>query len=238
MTAVNPWFVDSLQTFWQLKCPECTFYSKEENTFKYHAVTKHPMSLVLFGKEFNYPVENPIIDLIKTEISQEKSFDKSFNSVNDNYEQESEVDDNEIANVEITDDHENENLPETLASNLHEELMIKEECSELYEDLENKNILDANIRVKRQLKRKCNKERYQEDEFIPSKKSNCHDKEKVRKGICPIPELGKNYTTTKYGKSIAFHHEGYTYQKSKANVDHTLHSLRFVLSFLRHLIKL
>ena len=166
--AVNPWFVDSLQTFWQLKCPECTFDSKEEDTFKYHAVTKHPMSLVLFGKEFNYPVENPIIDLIKTEISQEKCFDKSFNSVNDNYEQELEVDDNEIENIEITDDHEFENSSETLASNLHQEFVIKEEYLEFYEDLENKNIHDTNISVKRQLKRKCNKERYQEEEKTTS----------------------------------------------------------------------
>merc|ERR1712008_621506 len=130
LMAVNPWFVDSLQTFWQLKCPECTFDSKEEDTFKYHAVTKHPMSLVLFGKEFNYPVENPIIDLIKTEISQEKCSGKNFNSVNDNYEQESEVDDNEIENIEMNNDHEYHNSSETPASSLHEELMIKEECSE------------------------------------------------------------------------------------------------------------
>ena len=110
--ADNPWFVDSLQAFWQLKCPECTFNSKEDATFKYHAVTKHPLSLVLFGKEFNYPVENPIIDLIKTEISHEKCLDKSLNSVNDNYVQESEVDDNEIENIEVIDDHENENVLE------------------------------------------------------------------------------------------------------------------------------
>ena len=115
MIAFNPWFVDSLQTFWQLKCPECTFDSKEEDTFKYHAVTKHPMSLVLFGKEFNYPLGNPITDLIKTEISQEKCFDRSFNSDNDNYEQESEVNDNEIEDIEITDDHKNENSSEALA---------------------------------------------------------------------------------------------------------------------------
>ena len=232
MMAFNPWFVDSLQTFWQLKCPECTFDSKEEDTFKYHAVTKHPLSLVLFGKEFNYPVENPIIGLIKTEISQEKCLDKCLNCVNDNYEQESDVDDNEIENIEMTDDHENSS--EIVASSLDEEFVIKEECSELYEDLENENLLDTNISVKRGLKRKYNKERYQEEEFIPSKKSDYHDKEKNRKGICPIPELGKNYTTTKYGKSVAFHHEGYTYQKSKANVDQTLYSLRFVLSFFRY----
>ena len=117
-----------------------------------------------------------------------------------------------------------------LGKMLHEQKSLK--------DLGNENLLDTSISVKRQLKRKCNKERYQEEEFMPKKKSDCHDKEKTRKGICPIPELGKNYTTTKYGKSIAFHHEGYTYQKSKANVDQTLYSLRFVLSFLRHLIKL
>ena len=141
--ADNPWFVDSLQAFWQLKCPECTFNSKEDATFKYHAVTKHPLSLVLFGKEFNYPVENPIIDLIKTEISQEKCLDKSLNSINDNYEQESEVDDvnfdNEIENVETIDKHENKSSSETLASSLHEEFMIKEEYLELNEDLENEN---------------------------------------------------------------------------------------------------
>ena len=85
--ADNPWFVDSLQSFWHLKCPECTFDSKEEGTFKYHAVTKHPLSLVLFGKEFNYPVENPTTDLIKIEISKEepKPVDKSFMNENEEF---------------------------------------------------------------------------------------------------------------------------------------------------------
>ena len=139
--ADNPWFVDSLQAFWQLKCPECTFNSKEDATFKYHAVTKHPLSLVLFGKEFNYPVENPIIDLIKTEISQEKSLDESLNSVNDKSEWESEIDDakfdDEIESVETIDNHENKTSSETLASSLNEEFVIKEEYSDLDEDLEN-----------------------------------------------------------------------------------------------------
>ena len=88
--AGNPWLVDSLQTFWQLKCPECTFDSKEEDIFKYHAVTKHPLSLSLFAKEFDYSVtvKNQSLDSIKTEVSQEKQFDNSL--VGDGSEQGSE----------------------------------------------------------------------------------------------------------------------------------------------------
>ena len=342
MMSFNPWFVDSLQTFWQLKCPECTFDSKAEDTFKYHAVTKHPMSLVLFGKEFNYQVKNPIIDLIKTEISQEKCLEKSLNSVNQDYEQELEVDD--IENIEMTDAHENEN------SSLHEELVMKEKCSELYEDL------DTNRSVRRQLKRKCNKERYQKEEFIPSKKavvaglefdidrdfenvddftlaldspdpcaiteeftesnsykkdeinlkvngcaksglkrdsnqqtfsyqeeenhllkikksrrseeldqsyeqqeprrnhidelstpegsnefipndylstignSECYDEQKEDKDNSQIPEVGSNYTSTKLGKSVVYHHEGFNYNKSKMNASGNLVTLRCQLS--------
>ena len=160
--AGNPWLVDSLQTFWQLKCPECTFDSKEEDIFKYHAVTKHPLSLSLFAKEFDYSVtvKNPT-DSVKTEVSQEKQFDKS--------EEESEVNfDNEIKDTEISDDHEKETSSETLTPTLHEELMIKEEFSELNEDLENEILHDANKNVQRQLKRKCNENNYQGEENLPS----------------------------------------------------------------------
>ena len=78
--ADNPWLVDSLQTFWQLKCPECTFDSKEEDIFKYHAVTKHPLSLALFAKEFDYSVtvNNQSLGSIKTEVSQENLMSPMF----------------------------------------------------------------------------------------------------------------------------------------------------------------
>ena len=47
---VNPWKVDSIQEFSFLKCPECTFDSKEEETFQDHAIENHPLSFVLFRK--------------------------------------------------------------------------------------------------------------------------------------------------------------------------------------------
>ena len=45
----NPWQVDSIQAFNCLKCPECMFFSQEENDFKGHAIENHPMSNTLFG---------------------------------------------------------------------------------------------------------------------------------------------------------------------------------------------
>ena len=46
----NPWQVDSIEAFTCLKCPECNFYSREENYFKDHALSNHPCSVVFFGK--------------------------------------------------------------------------------------------------------------------------------------------------------------------------------------------
>ena len=45
----NPWQVESIQEFYFLKCPECTFDTKEENCFQDHALENHPLSCVLFG---------------------------------------------------------------------------------------------------------------------------------------------------------------------------------------------
>ena len=49
--AFNPWKVESIQAFYYLKCPECEFDTKEENSFKDHAIENHPMSHELFGKK-------------------------------------------------------------------------------------------------------------------------------------------------------------------------------------------
>ena len=46
----NPWLVDSINSFYFLKCPECNFDSKWEDTFQDHALENHPKSFVLFGK--------------------------------------------------------------------------------------------------------------------------------------------------------------------------------------------
>ena len=49
----NPWDVESIQAFSYLKCPECSFDTKEENLFENHATENHPMSIEFFGKEYN-----------------------------------------------------------------------------------------------------------------------------------------------------------------------------------------
>ena len=46
----NPWKVESVQAFSCLKCPECSFNTKQEALFQDHAVENHPLSIVLFGK--------------------------------------------------------------------------------------------------------------------------------------------------------------------------------------------
>ena len=71
MLADNPWFVDSIHVFWHLKCPECTFDSKEEDIFQVHAIENHPLSYTLFGSETQAEElennEKPLVDDIKTE---------------------------------------------------------------------------------------------------------------------------------------------------------------------------
>ena len=46
----NPWKVESIQDFSCLKCPECVFFTKEENDFENHAVANHPLSAMLFDE--------------------------------------------------------------------------------------------------------------------------------------------------------------------------------------------
>ena len=70
MTTDNPWQVESIQDFSFLKCPECIFDTKTEDTFRKHATDNHPLSLVLFQgplKDNPIIVKNEILDLIKNE---------------------------------------------------------------------------------------------------------------------------------------------------------------------------
>ena len=76
MNVDNPWQVVSIEAFYCLKCPECMFFTTEDNAFYEHAVKNHPLSGVLFGKP-KVETVNPeeILDLlIKTELP-ENSFE-------------------------------------------------------------------------------------------------------------------------------------------------------------------
>ena len=48
--SVNPWLVENIQAFSSFNCPECVFKTKTEVMFKYHAISNHPLSCVLFEK--------------------------------------------------------------------------------------------------------------------------------------------------------------------------------------------
>ena len=52
MLVKNPWHVRSIQSFSCLKCPECAFITKEENSFQTHAVQNHPLSYVGYTSIF------------------------------------------------------------------------------------------------------------------------------------------------------------------------------------------
>ena len=45
----NPWQVDSIEAFSNLKCPESTHETIEKTIFKYNALENHPLSHALFG---------------------------------------------------------------------------------------------------------------------------------------------------------------------------------------------
>ena len=306
--------------------------------------------------DYSVTVNNQSLGSIKSEISQEKQFDNSLIGLDDGSELGSDdrnvYFDNEIENYKIVDDNENGDSSETIASTLHEELMIKEELSEYIDDLENENLQDANKSVRRQLKRKCNEINYQQGENLPSENkisktiiqsdedfenvddfsaplnhpdtskinediteinSNHRDKEKLEvdkyinkelkcdsyqktlscqeeenifvnikkpktkesglnyereepnvnhgidelsdseksnefmncdkisliensdfyaEGNCQIPLVGTNFTTTKSGKRIVFHHEGYNYYRTRISKKGTCVFLRLVISFL------
>ena len=50
MDVDNPWQVESIEAFYALKCPECTFYTKEDKIFFHHAVENHTLSNAFFEK--------------------------------------------------------------------------------------------------------------------------------------------------------------------------------------------
>ena len=89
MNSFNPWEVDSLEAFSYLKCPECTYDTKNENNFKDHALETHPLSFEFFGKHFQED-ELTLDDKTKSEIkikeeSVEINPDIDYEQENGNY---------------------------------------------------------------------------------------------------------------------------------------------------------
>ena len=44
----NPWYVESIEDFTFICCPECSYKSKTESKFQIHALENHPQCLVFF----------------------------------------------------------------------------------------------------------------------------------------------------------------------------------------------
>ena len=71
MATYNPWHVDSIQSFWFLRCPECPFDTKEEYIFQDHAIENHPSSFSLFGKTLEWVAKTrkSVLWLIHTDLN-------------------------------------------------------------------------------------------------------------------------------------------------------------------------
>ena len=83
---MNPWLVESVNSFLYLKCPECVFDTEyvNEEIFQYHALENHPWSNVLFDnmeKVDPNAIENQILNSIKKENYDEyEAYDYRYNS--------------------------------------------------------------------------------------------------------------------------------------------------------------
>ena len=66
----NPWKVESIQEFSCLKCPECVFFTKEQNYFEDHAIANHPLSAILFDEiTSSYEIEDNFKEEVLDEIN-------------------------------------------------------------------------------------------------------------------------------------------------------------------------
>ena len=73
---VNPWKVDSIQAFYLIKCPECTFDTKTETIFQEHAIENHPLSHVLFHKKLENNADiSDTIDINEKSLKLKEKFD-------------------------------------------------------------------------------------------------------------------------------------------------------------------
>ena len=65
----NPWKVESIQDFSCLKCPECAFFTKEENYFENHAIKKHLLSAVFFNEKSSHEIEDKVKDKVQVDVN-------------------------------------------------------------------------------------------------------------------------------------------------------------------------
>ena len=83
----NPWLVESIQDFYFLKCPECSFDTQQEIIFQQHSIENHPLSYVFFQTKIEdaaYPFEGFKIKQEPAELV-ETSYDIKQETTNDNY---------------------------------------------------------------------------------------------------------------------------------------------------------
>ena len=98
----NPWHVDCIQEFLFFKCPECIFDTKDEYKFQDHAVEKHPLSFVLFGKQQSEEGEDNFTEIKKEECD----YTDSLHPIKNEY-----VQLNEKQSVHLVDVKENKLSP-------------------------------------------------------------------------------------------------------------------------------
>lgn len=97
---MNPWLVENLTVFSFLCCPECTYRSKEYETFEVHALQNHPLSLSFFNKERIQVKDEPPFDSEITIEDQEMKEETSEAKSKPKILSEDTIEDNEVIDEE------------------------------------------------------------------------------------------------------------------------------------------
>ena len=143
MLVENPWHVRSIQAFSCLKCPECAFITKEENSFQIHAMQNHPLSYVGYASIFFGRLSSNS-EILSSNSKRLSSNDKRLSSNGESPKK--------IYNNNIIKAYSNNNTKKSsLSSNAHEETNSNQvnKTNEVRNNLEAKNeISDDMIEIK------------------------------------------------------------------------------------------
>ena len=129
MDVDNPWQVVSIEAFYCLKCPECMFFTTEDNAFYEHAVKNHPLSGVLFGKPRDETVDSE--EILNFLVKNEPPENSSENEDNETFE--TIIEDSIVKNEPPEDSFENENnetLSEKTSETFGQANVLERESSE------------------------------------------------------------------------------------------------------------